>query len=433
VSDISKQAAEQTGQRKGQVDNFIVPGARYIELDALRGFAVMGILAMNIVGFALPGNAYMNPDMAGGSTGADLLSWFFGFIFIDGKMRGLFSLLFGASLFLVTSLAEAKGQSPAKTHYSRMFWLGFFGLIHFFFLWFGDILFLYAAIGSIAYLFRNSTAESLIKKAVAIYVGGFVMWAFLMATIFVFQSQVEIPGADIAMVEAYQEMLDGMGFTSAAIAKDVALYQSGFVDIANHKLTTMTFQPLYSIFQAGLETLPFMMLGIAMMKNGFFLGKLSHEAYRKWALWMILTGTILSTALALLAYYSEFEPVLLINITIAWTLPTRMMMTIGYAALLIVLIQQYSHHWLIRRVAAAGRAAFTNYLGTSVIMCAIFYGWGFGLYGEINRSMLWLFVIGMWCVMLLWSQPWLMRNRYGPLEWLWRTLSRGQVQPLAIR
>jgi uncharacterized protein len=336
-------------------------------------------------------------------------------------------------MFLVVTLAEAKGQSAFKTHYSRMFWLALFGLIHFFFLWWGDILFLYAAIGCLAYPFRHAAAPSLIKWALGIYAAGFLIWSVLMGSLFLLQVMTSAPDADAQVLASYQEMLDGFGFTTSAVAKDLAVYGGSYTDIANHKLRTMAFQPIAMVFQSAFETLPLMMLGMAMMKNGFLLGKMPRAAYRRWALWTILPGAIIYTLIGLTAYYSGFDPIILVNANLAWTLVPRMMMTIGYAALLVVLIQQYSHSGFIRRVASAGRAAFTNYLGTSVIMCSIFYGWGLGLYGEFGRAQLWLFIIGVWAIMLLWSQPWLIRNRYGPLEWLWRTLARGQVQPMRLR
>jgi uncharacterized protein len=85
---------------------------------------------------------------------------------------------------------------------------------------------------------------------------------------------------------------------------------------------------------------------------------------------------------------------------------------------------------LTRRIAAAGRAAFTNYLGTSILMTGLFYGWGAGLFGRFSRIELWLVVIAMWALMLLWSKPWLDRFHYGPFEWLWRTLARWGWQPM---
>ena len=102
---------------------------RIATLDIVRGVAVMGILIMNIVAFAMPAAAYGNPAAYGGHTGADLAVWVFNFIFIDGKMRGLFSFLFGASMLLVIDRATAKGENPARVHFSRMFWLFLFQVL----------------------------------------------------------------------------------------------------------------------------------------------------------------------------------------------------------------------------------------------------------------------------------------------------------------
>src|SRR5258706_11784120 len=99
------------------------PRDRIATLDIIRGVAVMGILAMNIVGFAMPDSAYLNPASYGGATGINLATWVFNFVLIDGKMRGLFSFLFGASMLLVIDQARAKGENPARVHFARMFWL----------------------------------------------------------------------------------------------------------------------------------------------------------------------------------------------------------------------------------------------------------------------------------------------------------------------
>src|SRR6476661_893323 len=144
------------------------PPRRIATLDTVRGVAVMGILAMNIVAFSMPFQAYMNPTAYGLESQADLGSWLFSFIFIDGKMRGLFSFLFGASTLLVIQQARAAGESPAKIHYARMFWLLIFGLLHFYFIWFGDILTMYAITGLILFFFRNLKVRTLIVWGIAL-------------------------------------------------------------------------------------------------------------------------------------------------------------------------------------------------------------------------------------------------------------------------
>src|SRR5215210_7388727 len=140
--------------------------SRIVTLDTVRGVAVMGILAMNIVAFAMPFPAYVNPAAYGGDTGIDLAAWYLNFILIDGKMRGLFSILFGASTLLVIDRATKAGRGGAGAHYARMAVLLLFGCLHFYFLWFGDILALYALSGMVVYFFRNKSPKSLVGWAV---------------------------------------------------------------------------------------------------------------------------------------------------------------------------------------------------------------------------------------------------------------------------
>ena len=144
--------------------------ARIATLDIVRGVAVMGILAMNIVDFAMPTQAYMNPAAYGTHSTADLAAWIFAFIFIDGKMRGLFSLLFGASMLLVIEGAEAKGENATAIHYRRMLWLGAIGLLHYYLIWHGDILFCYAVAGMVASFFYQKSPQSLIVWGFGIFV-----------------------------------------------------------------------------------------------------------------------------------------------------------------------------------------------------------------------------------------------------------------------
>jgi uncharacterized protein len=104
---------------------------------------------------------------------------------------------------------------------------------------------------------------------------------------------------------------------------------------------------------------------------------------------------------------------------------------VAYAALIILATRRGG--WLVDRIAATGRAAFSNYLGTSILMTGLFYGWGLGWFGSLSRIELWWVVAAMWVIMLAWSKPWLDRFQYGPLEWLWRSLARWQLQPFRKR
>jgi uncharacterized protein len=400
---------------------------RHISLDALRGFAVMGILAMNIVGFAMPEWAYVSPAVYGGDTLVDRASWLFSFIFVDGKMRGLFSLLFGASMMLVIERAEAKQQSAAKVHYARMFWLALFGLSHFFLLWFGDILFLYASVGCLAFLMHRWEAKRLIKWALIVYGLGFLLWAVQFGGLQFLQWAATQPGADADIVRQYREIMASDDF-NPAIAKELAVHRGSWGGIVSDKLAEW-YAPLGMVAQSITETLPLMMLGMALKKNGFLTGGWEAAEYRRWVSRLLLPGLALYAMIGAFVWVSGFDLITTIAAFLAWTTLPRLMVTIAYAGLLMLWIPTLRGSAFLERVVAAGRAAFTNYLGTSIVMTTIFYGYGIGLYGHISRPALWLFVFGAWGVMLLWSKPWLEHFHYGPLEWLWRSLARMELQP----
>lgn len=404
-----------------------VATTRLVTLDALRGFAVMGILAMNIVAFAMPEMAYVSPKAYGGETSSDIAAWAIGFLLFDGKMRGLFSILFGASLLLIVDRAAANGQKPASVHYRRMAWLAIFGLCHYFFLWWGDILFLYAAVGCIAFCFRDWQPRRLIKWALGLFTAGVLL------TSLVFGAQLAVASAaydpSSPMAEAGRELRAEYAKIDGEVAEELALYRSAYLPILNARLDTAE-NPFVGVLMTILETLPLMMLGMAMFRNGFLTGRWTVAEYRQVVRRWLPPGVLLTLFIGWLQWRAGFDYLVSLNAFVAWAGPGRLMMTIAYAALLVLLIQRASTSAWIARVAAAGRMAFSNYLGTSIVMTTIFYGYGLGLFGDVGRWPLYLICVGMWAVMLLWSKPWLDRFRYGPLEWLWRSLARGSLQPM---
>lgn len=402
---------------------------RIATLDIVRGVAVMGILAMNIVAFAMPMAAYMNP-LAYGSEGAiDFASYAFSFILIDGKMRGLFSFLFGASMLLVIQRAEAKGESGAAVHYRRMLVLLLFGAIHFYLIWFGDILFGYATIGMLAFFFRNKEPRALIVIGIALVLLQFLMMGGMAAQVRDLAPQVARPGASAELLRQWNEMTAWVRIpTPAEIGEQMGLILGPWSGVAKSQLTKHTFEPLIFSIMFGPETLAYMLFGMAALKSGYLTGQWSDGEYRRAAIRGYAISIPFYILLLWLIFRSSFSPLALFTYAMAATVLLRPFMIAALAALIILVTRQSG--WLTQRIAAAGRAAFTNYLGTSIIMTGVFYGWGLGLFGELSRAQLWLVVIAMWVVMLTWSKPWLERFHYGPLEWLWRTLARGELQPM---
>ncbi len=158
-----------TGEKPGVMPRAEpVSGAeRYYSVDVLRGFALLGILAMNIVGFGWPGEAYGNPMRGGGFEGLDRGIWFFNHLFFEAKMMTIFSMLFGAGLVLMDQRAEARGAHIGGVYYRRVLWLLAIGAVHAYLIWSGDVLVLYAECGLILYFFRNLTSRTLIVLGIA--------------------------------------------------------------------------------------------------------------------------------------------------------------------------------------------------------------------------------------------------------------------------
>jgi uncharacterized protein len=401
---------------------------RIITLDVIRGIAVMGIFSVNVVAFAFIFPAYMNPAAAGGDQGADLATWFANFVLVDGKMRSLFSILFGASMLLVIERAVASGQSGGWIHFRRMIVLAVIGLLYFYFIWFGDILFLYATIGMIAYMFRRKAARSLLIWST----GFFLLNAAMMAASSAYfrSAQTHATAADATPAEVTEWSKAGAwgAQSEAKTARDIAIHRGPAVQRAGHMLTERTFEPFGSLIFFGPETLALMLLGMAGFKSGYLTGQWSDRRYRIIALWTLSIGAIASAAIAFTTWRSNFDlPTVFFNIVVA-QLPFRIIMALGYAALVILIFRKAG--WIRDRFAAVGRAAFTNYLGTSIIAALIFYGDGFGLYQRVSRFEAWLVVPLVWLLMLAWSKPWLDRFQYGPFEWIWRSLARGKLQPM---
>ncbi|WP_447725030.1 DUF418 domain-containing protein [Sphingomonas koreensis] len=405
---------------------------RILTLDTVRGVAVMGILLLNIIAFAMPPAAYMNPRAYGGSEGLDLAVWLGNFILFDGKMRGLFSFLFGASTLLVIDGATAKGESAAKTHYARMVWLLVFGLVHCWLIWWGDILNHYAVIGMMLFFFRNTPVKRLIGIGIALLVlQQLIALAMIMGVEF---ARAGIASPDAETARNAREMLDGFNLAfgvppEAALTSDVATYRGGWLDIARERFKTAASAPLSMLFIFGCETLAYMLFGMAAFRSGMLTGAWERRRYLRWVAIGFGVGIPAYIALAILMIGADFSMSSIVLGVIVLTVPVRPLMILGWASLIILLMRPGGA--LTTRIAAAGRMAFTNYLATSLICTTLFYGYGLGWYGELSRAEVYLVVFAVWALMLLWSKPWLERFAYGPLEWLWRSLARGSFQPMA--
>ncbi len=401
---------------------------RIASLDFIRGLAVMGILAANIIAFGQPFSAYMYPpsflvpaDDPGGWM------WIAQFVLIDGKMRGLFTLLFGAGLFLFMERAWARGQTRWRQAL-RLLFLLMFGIVHFFFIWPGDILMYYAVGGLIALPMLKWEAPTQLKVGLVGYLVGCILYALMMAfPALVTETAV---GQQPAFAETLSDLEAGKLEAIADEAAPNTFIQTGdYLGLVAHRFAEQWMDPLFGFMIFWLETVPLILIGMAFYRMGFFNGGMDRSKMLKWGWIGFGSGAILTLLIALWVQSTGFSYYATLAGFMGLSMLPRLFMVLGLAALL-VFASPSATGWLGQRVVAAGRAAFTNYLGTSILMLFVFHGWALGLFGELSRPQLYLVVVATWVVMLAWSKPWLERFRYGPLEWLWRCLTYGKLFPL---
>lgn len=404
--------------------------SRIATLDAVRGVAVMGILLLNIVSFALPTYAYVDPNFAGGAQGANWWAWAIAFVLADGKMRGLFTMLFGASTMLVAERALAGGENAARVHYARMASLLAIGLIHAYLIWAGDILTLYAVCGALVFLLRRWPARLLTGMAAAL-----LLWQLAVGVIgYVdarrFEAAASAPDANAALREQWASYRATLMPPLPSAAEDIATYRGGWREIAGARAREAFLLESQAMPLMLPETVGLMLLGMALFRTGFFSGGWSGRAYRAVAIAGYAITIPPYAALALWLTRTRFDPMVMMLTDPLHLVLLRPWMAMAHAAVVILIVTSGRMRWLTMRIAATGRMAFSNYLGTSIVCTLIFYGYGLGWYGRLERWQLYPVVGLVWLAMLLWSKPWLDRFAYGPCEWLWRSIARGQWQKM---
>lgn len=388
--------------------------ARLPTLDILRGLAVMGILLMNIGAFALPEGAFFNPDAVAIHGRWDRLIWSLQFILIDGKFRNIFSLLFGASMLLILRRAEAAGQDEGRVHMRRMAVLAGFGLAHFYLLWSGDILFHYAVVGAALLPVTDRSPRRLLTMALVCLLLNFAIGIATVRPILAIHADPVAWSGSAATFGAIDP---------AALRTEIALMRGGYGALVRDRLLEDGILPFIMLPATGFETAGLMLLGMAAFKSGFLTGNWPRARYRRVALAGYALGLPPMLGLAFWCNAQNFDPLSGFLATALWSLPVRPLLALAHVALALLWIGDGQGPFRAR-LAAVGRVAFTNYLGTSLVMSALFAGWGLGLFARLDRLALLGVVVAGWAAMLLWSAPWLARFRHGPLETLWRRLAR---------
>jgi uncharacterized protein len=417
---------------------------RISSIDVLRGFALLGILVINIYTFAFPGIAMKNPPVAGGFTGLDFATWLVSHMVFYHKFMPIFSMLFGAGIVLLTTRLEEKGVRVRRIYYRRIFWLAVFGILHAYLLWMGDILFPYAICGAIVYLFRQSSVRRLlIIGIVGILVS--MMSMHLFGRFFEF-ARLGAERAEIALAEgtepsemdeglaqAWEQIRPGLQPTREELEKTIATYRDGYVGIVKDRAPQVVMMHTFAMLSFLVWRIGgLMLIGMALFKSGILSAARSMRFYAWMAVIFYAVGLTLVGSGAAKLIDHRFDFIYTFKYGTHFNAVGGTLVSCAHIAVVVMVCKAGVLAWLTRRFAAVGRMAFSNYISHTLICSTAFYGYGFGLFNRLGRFQLMGFVLAIWVVQIIVSPLWLRSFRFGPLEWLWRSLTYGKRQPFRV-
>jgi uncharacterized protein len=391
---------------------------RIVSLDVLRGVAVLGILVMNIQSFSMPGAAYMNPSAYGDLDGANHWVWYISHLLADQKFWTIFSMLFGAGIVLMTSRAEAAGRGSAGIHYRRMGWLLLFGLLHAHLFWYGDILYAYAMCGFVAYLFRKFPPWLLLVlglAAASVTFGVNLLFGWMLA-----DGHMPVEQASTWWMPA-QEVINA----------EIAAYRGGWLDQLPHRMSTaIVFQTFLLLVFFGWRTGGIFLIGMALYKLGVFSAARSKGFYAA----LVAIGALVGVPVIMYGAHRNLEAAWDVTYSFyrggLYNYWGSILVALGWVGLVMLLCKSDVLGFAKRVLAAVGQMALTNYLTQTIICTTVFYGHGFGAFGHFERTHQIVTVLAVWIVQLIWSPIWMRSFRFGPFEWLWRSLTYLKPQPM---
>jgi uncharacterized protein len=360
---------------------------RITSLDMIRGVAILGILPMNALVFGLADTAYFNVSADGVNQPLDWIIGVLTMVFVDQKMMALFSLMFGVGVVVFAERAAAKNRRVVWLSLWRFALLFGVGMAHAA-LWFGDILALYAMCAPVVLLVRKLPTRILAVTGVVLALAGAVLALFLQATV----------GADGAELGNY--WLVGSESKSIEVETWFAL-------------------------NAGGRALGFMLIGVVLYRLGIVQGERNNAYYQRLALWGVGVGSVVTAVGSAIHIATDWS----VDYALIGAVPTGLgaiPMALGYMAVIILWNRSGSRH--LERFRNAGRMALSNYL-TQTVIGLVTLGWMFaGI--DLTRTMIAVWIVGVWALQLWWSSWWLKRFRYGPFEWAWRCGTYRSWQPL---
>jgi uncharacterized protein len=422
---------------------------RIASVDVIRGVAILGILLMNIPvfsgEFAMLYEAFTSPK-----NSADYLTAATIFSFFEGTMRGLFSMLFGAGmlLFILNKKDKPFGTTVTEYYFRRLSWLVGFGLLHaFVFQWTGEILFFYGLMGMILFPFRNLSAKWLWALGLLCIALNFykvqngndeqrMLRVNYTAALVAQQEKKELTEEQQGALEGWPEMEKNFKVDSFQLQENVAKMRGSYGDVFEFQYPRSAGGEVNYTYHGLFDILCMMFIGMALFKMGFLSNRSSTNTY--WL--MLLLGYGIGIPMGYI-YFHGFESLLLSpgrffdSYTVA---PSqlydirRVLLCLGHISLLMLIYRSGWLNWLMRSLGSVGQMAFTNYFMQTVFCTFYFFGYGLGNYQKLSFHQIYYVVAAIWLFQLIISPIWLKYFRFGPFEWLWRSLTYWKKQPMKL-
>ncbi len=406
----------------------LLPSERIVTIDVLRGFALLGILVVNMEMFSHPVQRIVLPiDSATGAVDrvADWLVRCFG----EGKFYSLFSLLFGLGFGLQLLRAEERGSGIAGVHTRRLLVLLLIGVIHAVLIWMGDILMVYALFGFLLLLFRKAKPRTLLiwtAVCVALPVG-----LNTLGTVGVSFGRLAGPEVSAQMDRAFAEQ---DSTTRADLASGYEIYAGGsYGAVLERRVRDLGFSGV-GFLVMGPSIFAMFLIGLYFARRQFFADIEKYAGFFaklfRWACPVgILCNVVYATLLPPLSRMVPSPPLLAAMTVYAVGAPA---LCLAYVSGITLLFRRETWRKFLRPLAAAGRLPLSNYLLQSVICTMIFYSYGFGLFGQVGKAAGVGLAAVIYALLLGLSVWWSVRFQFGPAEWLWRALTYMAAPPMRI-
>ncbi len=420
---------------------------RIKSIDTIRGVALLGILMMNIPGFGINPN-FWYPLVNGPRHGSDYYTFATVFVLFEGTMRGLFSMLFGAGMVLfMLNKREMPGMpTVAEYYYRRLLWLVLFGLFNcFVLLWGGDILFFYGLVGMVLFAFRKLKPKHLLMIALFCVAAAMVkrQWGWnefrekrkdYVEAVQAKKEKKELTAEQQGAIAFWTDIEKNQKPDTAKTNENIRKMQSDYATIFTYFIPQNAGVEVMYMYHYPWDLFCMMFLGMAMFGWGFFSNKLKTSTYAMWMFigygigipvaWLIFdkywmgfgnTGLYTDRWRSSHDVFAEFR---------------RIPLAIGHASLVMLIFRSKLVPWLMKALANVGQMAFTNYLMQSIICTLFFYGYGLGYYNKLRFHQLYYVVGAVWLFQLIFSSIWMKYFRFGPFEWVWRSLTYWKRQPM---